>query len=127
MHYIYAHLIGDFLIQNDWMAKGKKHSSIICLVHTLTYLIPFLFVANPPPAFSDIGRGLFGAVFFHPDWWQLALIGAQHFIQDRTNIVTTFMHAKGSTSFAQQPLAPWSIILTDNILHVLFVAWVMSL
>lgn len=24
MHWIFAHLIGDYLLQNDWMAKGKN-------------------------------------------------------------------------------------------------------
>lgn len=24
MHWIFAHLIGDYLIQNDWMALHKK-------------------------------------------------------------------------------------------------------
>lgn len=59
MHWIYAHLIGDYLIQNDWMAKGKKTSTGICLVHIATYLLPFLFC------------GL--------KWWQVVAIGAQHF------------------------------------------------
>ncbi len=33
MHWIYAHLIGDYLLQNDWMAKGKKQKSWICAIH----------------------------------------------------------------------------------------------
>ena len=24
MHWIYAHLIGDYILQNDWLAEGKK-------------------------------------------------------------------------------------------------------
>lgn len=43
MNIYLAHLVGDFIFQNDWMAKGKKTSSLICLVHIITYLIPFLF------------------------------------------------------------------------------------
>ena len=33
MHWIYAHLIGDYIIQNDWMAQHKKDSSFRCDVH----------------------------------------------------------------------------------------------
>jgi hypothetical protein len=106
MHWIYAHLIGDYLIQNDWMAVGKKKRSWICAVHVLAYLVPFLFC------------GL--------SWWQLALIGVEHFIQDRTGIVVWFMKAKGSAAFATGPCSPWSIIVTDNIMHVLFMAAVIG-
>ncbi len=107
MHWIYAHLIGDYIIQNDWMATGKKNKSWICLVHVLTYLAPFIFC--------------------HFEWWQIVAIGAQHFIQDRTNVVVLLMKLKGSEAFAKPPCGPWSVIITDNILHVLFMAWIASL
>ena len=106
MHWIYAHLIGDYLIQTDWMAQGKKKSSWICTVHVVTYMLPFLFCG-----FQE---------------WQLAVIAVEHFIQDRTNIVVWLMNFKGSADFAKPPMAPWSIIVTDNILHILFVALVAS-
>ena len=107
MHWIYAHLIGDYILQTDFMATGKKKKSWICLVHILTYLIPFLFTPLV--------------------WWQIALIGLQHFLQDRWNFVTWFMRVKGSSQFTLSPCAPWSVIVTDNILHILFIAWVVSL
>lgn len=107
MHWIYAHLIGDYLIQTDWMAIGKKKSSWICAVHVLTYLIPFLFC------------GL--------EWWQLALIGVGHFAQDRTGFVVWLMKVSGSAAFATGPCAPWSIIVTDNVLHILWMAAVAAL
>ena len=107
MHWIYAHLIGDYLIQTDWMANGKKRASWICAVHVLTYLLPFLLT---PLA-----------------WWQVALIGAEHFVQDRTAFVPWLMRAKGSAAFVQPPCGPWSVIVTDNILHVLFMAGVAAL
>lgn len=104
MNIYLAHLIGDFLLQNDWMAQGKKRSSWICLVHVLTYLIPFLFTSLV--------------------WWKLALIGLQHFVQDRWNFVSWLMKLKGSGKFAEPPCGPWSVIVTDNILHILFIAWI---
>ena len=107
MHWIYAHLIGDYLIQNDWMALNKKKSSWVCFVHIITYLIPFCFT------------GLF--------WWQIVLIGLQHYIQDRTQFVMWFMKVKGSEGFSTGPCAPWSFIVVDNILHILFMALVCSL
>ena len=107
MHWIYAHLIGDYLIQNDWMAAGKKQASWICAIHVLVYLIPFVFT------------GLC--------WWQIALIGVQHFAQDRTGFVVWFMRAKGSGKFLEPPCGPWSVIVTDNVMHILWMAAVSAM
>ena len=107
MHWIYAHLIGDYLLQNDWMAFGKKQKSWICAVHVAAYMVPFLFC---------------GFV-----WWQLAIIAIQHFAQDRTGFIVWLMKIKGSEKFATGPCSPWSIIVTDNIIHILTIAVVASL
>lgn len=100
MHWILAHFIGDYILQNDFVARNKKSSSLVCAFHVFWYMLPFLLC------------GL--------SWLQLVLIAIQHFLQDRTEFVVWFMKAKGSGKFAQEPFAPWSIIVTDNILHI---AW----
>lgn len=102
MHWIYAHLIGDFLIQTDWMVEGKKKNSWICLVHVITYLIPFLFTSL--------------------SWLQLLFIAIEHFLQDRTKAVEWFMQYTGRKKFAEPPRGPWSFILVDSIFHILFIA-----
>lgn len=106
MPWIFAHLIGDFLLQNDWMALNKKQSNFHCFAHVITYLLPFLFC--------------------NLTWWQLFLIGGQHYIQDRTSFIMWFMKFKGSEKFATGPCSPWSIILTDNIIHILWIAFVVD-
>lgn len=140
MHWIFAHLIGDYLIQNDWMAQNKQKSSWACTVHVATYMIPFFFCGLTE--------------------WQFLLIAIQHWIQDRATVrvveeVGTFghryrlakglpysedgtnafdmslikflMYKSGKPSFIDPPFAPWSIILTDNIIHILWMAWITSL
>lgn len=109
MHWIYAHLIGDYILQNDWMANNKKKSSVACTIHVATYMLPFLFC------------GL--------SWWQFALIAGQHYLQDRTTFVTWFMARTGKTKdgFLAPPMAPWSIIVTDNVLHVLWMGFVTAI
>ena len=107
MHFIYAHLIGDYLLQNDWMAFGKKQKSWICAVHVAAYMVPFLFCGFA--------------------WWQLGIIAVQHFAQDRTGFVMWLMKIKGSEKFATGACSPWSIIVTDNIIHILTIAVVASL
>ncbi|MFC1707111.1 DUF3307 domain-containing protein [Planctomycetota bacterium] len=66
-----AHLVGDFILQNDWMAMNKKRRSLACLVHVLVYLLPFLLCQLA--------------------WWQIALIGVQHYVQDRTAFIEWWM------------------------------------
>lgn len=102
MNWFLAHLVGDYLIQNDWMAQKKKVGHFACAIHAGTYLIPFLFLGLA--------------------WWQLALIGVEHFAQDRWGFVPWFMKVTGHSAFAGPPLGPWSIILTDNIIHLLWIA-----
>lgn len=107
MHWIYAHLVGDFLIQNDWMAQNKKKSWWPCTAHVLTYMIPFLFCGMA--------------------WWQLGLIAVQHYAIDRTHFVEWFMRVKGSNGFSTGPCYPWSQIIVDNTLHILWMAAVASI
>jgi hypothetical protein len=81
------------------MAQNKKRSSWACTVHVIAYMIPFLFV----------GLG----------WWQLVIIAAQHWIQDRTGFVMWYMNFAGKSEFAKPPLAPWSIFVVDATFHLL--------
>jgi hypothetical protein len=101
-----AHLIGDYLIQTDWMAANKKKSTVACMFHIITYMIPFMF--------CDIAA------------WQFYLIAAQHFLQDRWNFIPWLMKVKGSAKFMEPPLGPWSIIVTDNVVHIVWMYLVME-
>ena len=104
MNYLIAHLVGDYLLQNDWMAQGKKTSSWICTVHVSLYMLPFMFL------------GL--------TWWQMLLIGTQHYFQDRFNSVQWYMRLIGQKEFARPPMAPWSVIVVDNAFHLLWISLV---
>jgi formate/nitrite transporter FocA (FNT family) len=101
MNYLICHLVGDYLLQNDWMVFGKKKSNLICGIHVFLYMLPFLFLQLPH--------------------WAFALIGFQHYIQDRTNFVVWFMKKKGQEEFATGVCSPWSIIVVDNVLHLVFI------
>ena len=107
MHWIYAHLIGDYLFQNDWMALYKKKSSLRCSIHVVCYMVPFLLCGLA--------------------WWQLALIAAQHYAIDRTQFVVWFMKVNRQETFSTGPCWPWSQIVMDNILHILWIAFVVWL
>lgn len=95
-----GHLVGDYILQNDWMALNKKKSSLPCLVHCALYT---LSVA----AFSLFALPL----------WAIAVIFVTHFIQDRTTIIGWWMNLVGQASFAKN-LGPWSSIVVDNVWHL---------
>lgn len=106
-----SHLLGDYILQNDYMALGKKRSSWICLIHVSLYMTGFL---------TMVLIGNLSTLAF-------ILIAIQHFIQDRTNIVMWWMGFYGQDNFSKPPCGPWSIFVVDNSLHIIFITIVLSL
>jgi hypothetical protein len=107
LYIILAHCIGDYLLQNDWMAQNKKKSSLICAIHSFIYCIPFIFL--------------------NLSWYQLFLIFGQHHIQDRYNFVMWYMKKTGKINFSKPPFVPWSIFIIDNIFHLIWISIVILL
>jgi len=92
-----AHMVGDFILQNDWMALNKKRNSFACAVHAVVYLMPFLFS--------------------HLQWWQLVLIGLQHSAQDRLDhIHSPKFSQKGIWRHGFEPLYYLTMISTRRFL-----------
>lgn len=104
MHPFLAHLIGDFLIQNDWMAKYKKEKGFVTFIHVCSYLIPFLF--------TDLV------------WWQLALIGITHFAQDRSSFVEWWIRVWKKIPDGGRGVIP---LIVDQVFHLLIIQIVMNL
>ena len=95
---IIGHLVGDYIFQNDWMAQNKKKSSWPCLIHCTVWT---------------------GCVCLFAGWgWLPALVlFAFHFAQDRTEFIRWWMNL-WQPGFAKPPLAPWSLIVVDNVFHL---------
>jgi hypothetical protein len=105
------HGIGDYLIQNDWMALNKKKLSwkgeLACQIHCLTYALPFLFITNG---------------------WAVGWIYLSHYILDRSNFVGWFLairngvfHTRNFGFGEERPFAItiWLYIITDNLFHII--------
>jgi len=73
-HQLVAHLVGDYLLQSDWMAQNKTQSSLPALAHSLTYTLPFLLLTT--------------------SWKALLFIAATHFILDRFRLARYVCWAK---------------------------------
>lgn len=48
------HLLGDYVLQSDWMANNKTSSHKAAAAHAITYSIPFLVLSPSVLAFAVI-------------------------------------------------------------------------
>lgn len=46
MEQLILHLLGDYVIQTNWMANNKEKYTFPCLIHCITYALPFLLIAD---------------------------------------------------------------------------------
>lgn len=79
------HLIGDYILQSDYMANQKTKSKVAALTHVLTYSVVFLFLTRSVPALLFIG-----ATHFAIDHWRLAryVCWAKNFLAPRSSPLT---------------------------------------
>lgn len=63
MQQLLVHLLGDYVLQSDWMALNKSKKTLPCLVHVLIYTACFLLLTT--------------------SWKALLVIGVTHFLLDR--------------------------------------------
>ena len=106
--YILAHFIGDFLLQSDHMAVEKKNSSLVCTIHVLLYMAPFLFVEL--------------------SWIQFLLIAVQHWIQDRSSFIGWYCRRFGIfQGELKQNVLPWGHFIVDQIFHFMWLYAIMQL
>lgn len=89
MEQLLAHLVGDYLLQSDWMALNKKNKGaagfVAAITHCLLYGLPFVLLG--------------------PSWAQWSFIVASHFAIDRTNVVKHIVWLKNCMGIN---FAPWS-------------------
>lgn len=109
-----GHLVGDFLLQNDWMATNKKRSNFACATHVLIYTVTVMLLSGwyrQPPNIAAAAA---------------VLIALPHFAIDRTAFVQHYMDDTGQQSFREN-LAPWSSISVDQAMHALCLLWLWKL
>lgn len=116
-----AHLIGDYVIQSDWMATQKTRRWWPAIAHGLTYTLAYAFVTQSVPA--------------------LAVIGVTHVLIDRYRLARHVVWLKNqlapapfrpghtATGYAETSkawLAVWLLIIADNTIHLLINAWAVT-
>jgi len=112
-----AHLVGDYLLQSDWMAQQKTTRNLAAVCHALTYTLPFVLLGASVSA--------------------LAVICLTHLVIDRFRLARFVCFAKnylappsqwpawerckvtGYDSDRPPWLAVWLLIIADNTMHLL--------
>lgn len=112
-----AHLVGDYLLQTDWMASQKTSQWLPAIVHGLIYTIPFLIVTQAPLALLVIGGTHIIIDRFrlarHLVWFKNQLAPAD-FRPDRSALKTT-----GYAEDKPIWLSTWLMIIADNTIHLI--------
>lgn len=107
MEQILCHLVGDYLLQNDWMATNKTKKHLPAIIHSIVYSLPFLFITSP---------------------LQVLFIALAHFPIDRYRVPVLWIKFVNnnwkSTNFGYEEDKPawmsvWLMIIIDNTFHLL--------
>lgn len=102
------HVIGDYVMQNDWMAQNKTKSFFPAFIHATIYSLPFLLIIEY-------------------EFWLILFIS--HFLIDRYRLAVYWIKFLNwnwkSTNFGYQSDKPmwmsvWLMIIIDNTFHLIF-------
>ena len=111
------HLIGDYLLQSDWMALNKTKCSKAAAAHAITYSLPFLILCPSVEAFSVIC-----ITHFFIDRFRLARyvvfaksrLAPKSYWHDWEDCKETGYHKE-----VPQWLSLWLLVACDNTIHLL--------
>lgn len=103
--WLIGHLIGDFVLQTDWIAEWKKRPGwggvAVCVLHASLVT---------------------GCVAVCAGWTNpvaLALAWLQHFLPDRGALVSRWMNVAGHWAPPRERPV-WALILYDQLWHVIW-------
>lgn len=102
------HLVGDYLLQNDWMAREKTKSSLATFIHAVVYSIPFYILLYDSTIWIVFLSHYFIDRYRLPIYW-IKLVNwnwkSKNFGYDETK---------------PQFMSIWLMIIIDNTFHILF-------
>lgn len=134
---ILGHLVGDYIFQNDWMAKNKTNGpnpgpffNLWCGAHANKTAIDYWqarsawYTGNLACTVHCLLYTLAVFLFSYSflTWWTYPVIFLAHWPVDRWRLAAWWMkNVSGQEKFAskEHPMFPWSIVVVDNIAHLL--------
>jgi hypothetical protein len=109
-----GHLVGDFLLQTDGMAKYKAQSWTWMLRHVGLYLAVMVIVLGVYSLSNPVPLWVLGLA--------LLFIGATHIVLDRRGFTLGWMRLIGITSDLD-----WLTIVADQVFHLLVLVVVVQI
>jgi len=114
---VMVHIFGDYFLQSDWMATGKKDKVLPCLFHAVTYVLPFLLLTR-----SILALLVISGTHFVIDHWGLAryLAWLKNFLGPKSSR-RPWKECKLTGFSPDRPiwLVVWLTIIMDNSIHLL--------
>ena len=114
MEQLILHLLGDYVLQTDWMAQHKTKRISVAIIHSALYALPFLLLTHSVMA--------------------LSVIFATHVISDRYRLARFVVYAKNkatnrtlrwaevSATGYPRDTPPWLafmlLMIVDNTMHI---------
>ena len=114
---VLAHLVGDYLIQSDWMASEKTKRWWPAIAHGVTYTIPYALVTQ-----SLLALAVIAGTHIIIDHYRLARhVGWLKNQAAPKAFRSTWAESKGTGYPAEKPpwMAVWLMIIADNTMHLL--------
>lgn len=113
-----AHMIGDYVVQSDWMASEKVKHHGPALAHAASYAACFLPLTRSVRALTVIG-----GTHFAIDRWRLA----KHVCWAKNQLAPRAYRpphtATGYGTDKPDWLAVWLLIIADNTMHLFINRW----
>lgn len=133
MEMLLAHLVGDYVIQNHWMANKKTENFWVAVLHATLYTLPFLLITQSSRALfwiwlTHLIIDHFRLAKYWCSFWGVGqegwVIGSwmriRGFVLDDEKV--WWERRKGHSKRALDPappfLAVWLLILVDNTAHL---------
>lgn len=115
---ILAHLVGDYLLQSDWMAQEKTKQTVAAAAHAVCYTLPFFFLTS-----SLLVLLWIGGTHFIIDRWRLAryICWGKNWLAPASDRPPPWRECLATGYDPSRPawLSVWLLILADNTLHLL--------
>lgn len=124
MEQLLAHLVGDYILQSDWIAKNKYTNNLVAVLHGMLYTLPFLFLTRDIAALSMI---FVSHVYIdrmqiakYVCWTRNRMLSPEH--------PPPFSECDRNGADPSRPvhITDWLCIIVDNTLHLLINYWALQ-
>ena len=110
-----AHMVGDYVIQSDWMASEKTKRWWPAIAHGVSYGVPFVLVTQ-----SVLALAVIVGTHILIDHYRLA----RHVVWFKNQLAPKAFRpghtATGMSAGKPDWMAVWLLIIADNVIHMLF-------